>query len=250
MAVWRGTRAELSEKLAEVLSAIVGRGQDVSGVGQGFSTAIGVAALGDIVEAYKVKARGGEDAMGIRWPPLSPETIARRRVSRQTLQQYPRIAERERIRQRAYKQRLRELSAGMPIEQAKREAKWYAGVTATRLTGEKRVDVLGDRDVEILIDTGVMLNSLTVGVWDGDQGYSPPSKEGGENQIFDAVPGMVTLGTRDRKFNTHNYGSASRNIPRRQVFPDDASEIPDSWWGNWRFAAMGYLTRKLEEIFG
>lgn len=79
---FRGTRADVVAAAHELAGMLTGRVRDTSGIARGFLLAIGSAALSDIKEAYIVKALGGTDEMGIKWPPLSPITIAMRRKTR------------------------------------------------------------------------------------------------------------------------------------------------------------------------
>ena len=147
---------------------------------------IGVVALSSIKDAYVTKARGGTDAMGIKWPPLSPATIARRRKGPGPL-----------------------------------------------------------RSIEILRDTGVLLNSLSPGVPNGAS-YSKPTDPGGSEQIMEVIGDTVAVGTNVKYAATHNYGDASRNIPRRQFLPDDDSQIPEEWKEDWTDAATVALKSVLE----
>lgn len=165
-------------------------------------TAIGVAALSDIKTDYVRKARGETGEDGVKWAPLKPATIARRRGVNALDQEQ--MAE--------YRSNLARLAASMGIQQAR----------------EMAAKIMG---VEILRDTGVLLNSLSPGVMVGENRYEPP-----EQQIFNLTASGVIVGTNVPYASTHQNGSRKRNIPARPFLP--VGEIPSVWARRWANVAQ------------
>jgi hypothetical protein len=248
-AVFKGTREELIAKVQEVIDALAGKGPDVAGIGKSVLIAMGVAALGDIMDAFVVKSRGGTDAMGIKWPPLDPKTVAARRVGPRDTRNSAAIKEREKIRKREFKKALKRYQMSLPPEEARRRAAMVAGIRATRLTGQTKVETLGGRNVEMLRDTGILANSLSPGVMTGDgaaMSYSKPSGEGGDQQLFDLLPGAVIVGSNLPYAGRHQNGDPPANLPARPFLPRDESDIPEEWWENWLEAGAITLEAGLE----
>ncbi len=266
---FRGTRADITRIALQLAAVLAGRAPDTHGVARGFMLTLGFAALTDIKEAYLIKAAGGTDEMGIRWPPLSPETIANRRVGRGDkttrkrkgetfLQRLPRIESanliklREKIRKRETTKALKRFRLSLPEGEAQRRSKIVGGLKATRETGQTKVETLGGRSVEILRDTGVLLNSLSPGRLTGSGGsvtYSPPSGEGGSEQIFELGAGEVIVGSNVIYFRTHQRGDRKRNIPQRKVLPDAETPVPQAWWDRWQALANKALVVGAELLY-
>lgn len=245
--VFRGNRSELRRLIDVAVGALSGRTSDTDGVGIGFLTAIGFAALSDVKTAFIEKAGGGVDELGIRWPPLKPETIANRRVGPKDKRDNRDIAKRERIRQRETAKAFKRFSLSLPEKEARRRAAIVGGLKATRQTGKTKVQTLGGRQVEILRDTGVLLNSLSPGlVVSSGSGasYQRPEGEGGEEQIFRVKAGEVVVGTNVKYASTHQRGDSSRGIPARPFLPPD-NGVPDIWWARWLSAGNKALAASL-----
>lgn len=236
---FKGSRADVRQLATRLRNILAGVESDQYGVGVGFLTALGFGALSDIKDAYVTKAAGGTDEMGVKWPPLKPSTIAGRRVGPRDMKAGPHTSEsqayairqRENARKAAYRKLLRRLRISLPEAEAVARATRLSNIAATKKTGRTRLQTLGSRYVEILRDTGQLLNSLSPGVYDGKNTYTKPTGEGGKNQIFDPRPGMIVVGTNDPKAAFHQHGT--RTIPRRQFLPDSESQIPDVWWQRW-----------------
>lgn len=92
---------------------------------------------------------------------------------------------------------------------------------------------LSERQVEILRDTGILLNSLSPGQLGGGalpSSYSPPAGDGGAAQILRTVANGAYVGTTVPYAAVHQHGSESRNIPARPFLPH---RIPDKWARKW-----------------
>ena len=210
------TRAELRQLLATL--------PKVAGASDAVLTAVGLAALGRIRRAFITKARGGTDEAGDSWTPLSPKTIA-----------YSATRQRGRGgRTKAEKKR-----AAFPSQalNAKQQARWWevyrralaqyrgdkghaAAVAWVVLKREGATTLLqkyGGRKVEILRDTGLLLNSLSPGT-------------GSAEQVFRVGGGAVIIGTNREGAAAHHSGIPGR-LPQRRLWPS-VDRWPQSWWGD------------------
>lgn len=182
----------------------------------------GLAALGRIRRAFVVKARGGTDEAGDRWAPLSPRTVA-----------YSPTRSRGRG-SRTRTERKRDARPSQALT-AKQQARWWAvyrqglaiyrgdrGKAARRAWAVLKadgartlLDKYGGRQVEILRDTGLLLNSLSPG-W------------GGPEQVLRAEAGAVIIGTNRAGAAAHHRGVPGR-LPQRRLWPPPAA-WPAAWW--------------------
>lgn len=241
--VFRGSRADLQHRLRYIVRTLAGAAHDVHGLSQQFLIPVGMALLADIRDAYVIKSRGGVDAMGVKWPPLSQkylaygrrfgrgEQAALKRAAGLTAGRHHRgllSAAQNKRWKKIYVQSLARFLLSMPEREAKGRAAQIAWATLKKEGAKTKLEVYGHRQVEILRDTGALLNSLTPGVYTGGV-YSKPTGEGGSQQIFVLGTGELTIGTNDPKAATHNDGDARRGIPRRQILPDDESQVPEAW---------------------
>lgn len=222
---FRGSH-EQAKRLALMLGTLLNKNNHP--VGRAFMSSVGFGALSDIKQAYIVKAKGGTDEMGIKWPPLHPKTVANRRVGKKDLAD-PDIKARETIRKREEKKLLKRYLLSMPVSEATKKARQVASLRATIQTGKTKVQTLGGRQVEILRDTGVLFNSLSPGVLIPGGEY----RSSEDDQIFELNAGKIIVGTNVLYAATHNYGDASRGIPRRQFLPDNDGQVPEVWWDRW-----------------
>lgn len=213
---FRGDRKDVTAVANRLAAIVAGNRADEAGIGEGFRTTLGYAALSEVKDAFIVKASGGTDEMGIRWPKLAPATIANRRIGNPRGTDAERIKERERIRKREYKIALKRYSVSLEPKEAQRRAAIVAGLKATYITGRTKVQTLGNRQVEILRDTSVLLNSLSPGEFNGSS-YTPPNTEGGDEQIFRTDGGEVVVGTNVLYASTHQHGRGA--VPRGHFFP-------------------------------
>ncbi len=235
-------RREVIDKAQRLAAILTGQSPDAAGLALAFAVAVGAAALADLRDAFVIKARGGTDVMGIRWPELQESTVAGRRVGPKD-RKVDRIKERERIRKREEAKAFKRFILSYDEREARRLARIVAGNRATRETGNKKIEVLGGRDVEILRDSGRLLTSLTPGVVSGSE-YSEP-----EGQIFEVLDGSVTVGSNLIYAGTHNFGDPKRNIPARPFLPENAELIPQAWIDNWADAGMQALLVTAEMYF-
>lgn len=270
-----GTRADVRARAFRLKGLLTGAESDSQGVARGFQLALGFGALSDIKDAFVTKSRGGTDEMGITWPRLSPEYLAYgRRFGRGEKARLLRAAggdpklhkfgvagntglltkEQKARWQKIFGQQFARFYASTgSSEYAKMRAgrmAWYILKSEGALT---KLAVFGNRQVEILRDTGVLFNSLSPGLLSGEGAsadYQKPTSEGGDQQIFAIRPGSVTVGTNVPYAATHNYGDAKRGIPRRQFLPESDAQVPSAWWNRWLAIADRSLEVGAAILFG
>lgn len=242
---YRGKRSSLTNIVRQLGAILSGKRGDPDGIAQGFASTIGFAALSDIKDAFVIKARGGTDEMGIKWPPLKPETIANRRVGRNDSRSSALVQIRERVRKRETRRALRRFRLSLPEGEAKRRAAIVGGLAATKETGRTKTETLGGRSVEILRDTSVLINSLSPGQLVKGT-YTKPQSEGGEEQIFEVEPGEVIVGTNVLYASTHQHGRGA--IPARPFLPTDKYPVPNVWWDRWLDVANKALVVSLARL--
>jgi len=185
-------------------------------------TRLGFTALGRIRQAFVVKSRGGTDEAGDRWAPLSPKTIAYSRTrgrgrSGRTRAEYGRPdrpsqalnAKQQDRWWRLYRQGLAMFKGD------KKHAAARAWFILKKEGAVTLLDKYGHRQVEILRDTGLLLNSLSPGITIAEQ-------------VFRVLPGEVIVGTSRKGAASHHTGIPGR-LPQRRLWPEP-SRWPSSWW--------------------
>ncbi len=150
---------------------------------QGVFLAIGFAALSDIHADFVRKARGDVGEDGNKWPRLSPKYLAYgRRFGPGEQSRLKAAAGLGRANSKApggnsglltasqlkrwrqiYGTRLARFAASMPLAQAKAKAAAIAWATLKAEGAKTKLEVYGNRQVEVLRDTGILLNSLSMG---------------------------------------------------------------------------------------
>lgn len=241
--------------VADRLRAILaGREADSYGIAEGFMLSLGFGALSDVKAAFQTKTAGGTDEMGVKWPPLKPETIARRKMfSGPTTNDSQEVKDYIRLYGNAYRRNLKRLKLSLPEAQAKTRAKQLAAAEVRKKLGKTKVEILGSRTVEILRDTGILFNSLSPGTITtnniGGGHYDKPSAPGGDEQVFERAMGTVIVGTNVPYAAPHQFGVPSRNLPQRQILPERGDQIPDVWWERWFGISMLALEYGTAELY-
>jgi hypothetical protein len=222
--------------------------------------AIGFVALSDIHEDFVTKSRGGTGEDGVRWPPLSPEYLAyHRRFG---------PGEKAALKRAAGlgKGHSKGVQGKSGLLNSAQQKQWYAVYNRTIAWAAQRFDiakahhiaaghawnvvkaggaktmleVYGTRQVDILRDTGVLLNSLSPGYFDGEE-YTKPTVEGGDQQIFRPIADGIVIGTSVPYAGAHQDG---KGVPKRPFLPE---RVPDSWiqrWANVGIQAVAVALRK------
>lgn len=209
-------------KKAEVLKLLRSIPQVARGNGaaaQALMTRMGLELLGRIRDAFVTKARGGTDEAGESWKPLKKTTVAYSRrhpglpPSKARARWRPSYALTKQGREKWWKNYSHYLAI---YNGDKAHAAAVAWLIA-KGDGEKTLlENYGDTPVEILRDTGLLLNSLSPGVR-------------GRNKVFRVKAGEVIVGTNRKHAAVHHYGSRDRRIPQRRLWPEP-KKWPSNWW--------------------
>ncbi len=254
---FRGTREELRQLVGRLALTLSGRGDDAYGIGKGFSTVIGFAALSDIKDNFVTCANGGTGELGVTWPPLSKAYLAygrrfgvgeqaalKKAVGLGAANRYAPgnkkgLLDAQQLKRwkQLFARYFNRLMLSLGETAAKAWAAKFAWADLKREGAKTKLDVFGNRKVQILRDTGVLLNSLSPGVLTtagAEINYRKPAALGGEQQLFEATAGTVIVGTTVPYAAVHNYGHPAKpKMPRRQFLPDDERQVPDVWWQRW-----------------
>jgi hypothetical protein len=133
----------------------------------------------------------------------------------------------------------------MELGEAKAKAAAIAWTIIKREGAKTKLEVYGNRPHEVLRDTGVLLNSLSVGSWSGSGQYARPRGEGGEEQIFELQDNGVTIGTNVAYAASHHYGDQKRGIPARPIMPMPG-QVPQGWINGWARVGMQAVANAIE----
>lgn len=226
---FNGTRDDLRRALSQIPAILAGAAPDSLGLAQAIQLRAGNAALSKIQQAFVVKSRGGTGEDGIKWAPLAPATIERRRqgpgdrkamsISSRTSQLTD--AQKALYRREFSARKRRLLAQGLPTRQAEALARAQAHNVVRAAGGHipTRSSILATRQVDILRDTSRLFNSLAAGVEDR------PSNAPG--QVLETFPGRVIVGTNVEYAAAQHYGTDK--IPARPLWPHDGN-LPAPWW--------------------
>ncbi len=206
----RGRKADVLRSVRLVSQVASGQASDVTGgMAQALLTRAGMALLGRIRKAFVDKARGGADEAGLSWPPLARSTIAYSRRHPGVLWPGSKRAPYAPSWMLTEKQRKRwwALNAiGGPA---------YAWIISKDEGAKTLIGEYGGVQVDILRDTGLLLNSLSPGT------ASP-------EQVFRTETGVAIVGTNRKWAATHHRGIPGK-LPQRRLWPEPKT-WPESWW--------------------
>lgn len=256
---FQGGKREAVRVIRALLATLTGNARVESA--RGVFLTMAMTLLTEIHQDFITKARGGTGADGVKWPSLSPETLAYKRrfgpgektalkaasglgrgnsyapggkdglLSKAELKQWRMF----------YSRLLAKHAATMPLSAAKAKAAAQAWVAMKARGAKTKLEVYGNREHEILRDTGVLANSLSVGTLSGDS-YQRPTNDGGEQQVFQLLENGFIVGTNVMYARSHHEGL--RGLPRRPIMPIDA--IPQQWADNMLAAGMRSLSTAIE----
>jgi hypothetical protein len=247
MLTFRGPRSELVARLRELAAALAGHAPDPHGVVAPVLTRGAIALLSQIQTAFLAKARGGVGSDGIKWAPLKRATIAARPIARgekkalgvggKRVRGLLTPAEDKRWR-KIFGQKMAQLRArGLDGPEAMGIAARVAWAALKAAGAKTRLEVLGGRTVEILRDTGALLQSLTPGY------EETPS--GAEDQVLDVRPGRITVGTKVPYAIAHHRGNPAKKLPARPLWPET---LPESWQEAVNAALLRGILRAVNQI--
>lgn len=224
-----GTHEQLRTLLGHFVAALSGRTGNFAPYVRGIKLRVGMVALRCIQIDFVTKAAGGTGEDGITWPALKKETVANRRVGPgddlqgATKHRYGYgnrkqgpgdldilgrlkrgflTAEQDKRWKRIFSSRLFMLMGkhGMGEAEAKARAAQIAWATLKAEGAKTKLEVLGDRKVQIGRDTGRLFNSLSPGIAEPEQHplleNPPPPLNGDLNyRILREAPGAIIVGT-------------------------------------------------------
>ena len=210
-------QADLRRALASVPGVARARGP----VADAMMTRCGLAILGRIKQAFITKSRGGTDEAGDSWKLLSPRTIAYSKTrqrgrggrtrSEKGVAVHPSQSLSSRQQERWWEVYRRQLAI---YKGDKGHASAVAWLVLKGEGAQTLVDKYGHRQVDILRDTGLLLNSLSPGV------ASP-------ERVFRVGYGAVIVGTNRKGAAAHHRGA--KHLPQRRLWPP-VSKWPAAWW--------------------
>ncbi len=225
-----GTREELTQLMRRLPAILSGQVTDPLDIARGLQLRLGVALLSKVQQAFIVKSRGGTGEDGITWPPLKRETVAARRttagerraagVGGRRVRGLLTPAQDRKWRGIFATRKARLLMGGLSPAAASARAASAAWAILKGDGARTRLQVFGGRQVDTLRDTGELFRSLSPGVED------KPS--GADGQLFDVIPGRVTVGTNKKTW--HHRGVAGK-LPARPLWPLDGT-LPPEWWAH------------------
>lgn len=251
---FRGNRMQARQVARRLKDTLCGRASDPLGLARGVFLAIGFAALSDIKDDFVRKANGETGEDGVKWPDLSPKTKAYGRRfgpgEQSALKKAAGLGKANRFApgqnkglltaaqlklwRKIYGTRLQRFLVSMPEPQAKARAAQIAWAELKRMGAKTKISVYGQRKLQILRDTGVLLNSLSPGEINGTE-YSKPGGDGGDDQIFQTISNGVIVGTTVPYASVHQRGNPAKGIPARPFLPE--REAPQVWQERWEKVA-------------
>lgn len=240
-----GSPVDLRIFLRSIPAILAGHKPD-PGFAEDIRLRLGVALLSQIQQDFLTKAQGGMGRDGIKWKPLSPYTIARRRkgpadkksLTLKAKTRHLSASEKKEFMREYRKVRAKLAASGMAPDRASFQAR----VQVTRKYKRKGFQVQSDfeilaaRQVEVLRDTGELFKSLSPGI-ENNPSHAP-------GQIFETPPGRVIVGTNKKPW--HHTTSGQGRLPRRPFWPDRG--IPPAWAKALLFVAQRALQRQLENM--
>lgn len=206
-------------KLIEGLPALVQKGNPARAILMRAAQAL----KARIHTACVIKARGGVDEAGEHWVPLSPAYVAYKRAKRTKTEKgrasYPSQALTESQRKRwwgiYFKVKDKAIKGGS------KTAHGDAAKTAWNILKREGATTLFQKykgaQVEILRDTGLLLNSLS------------PAIKSSKHSILRVERNAIEVGTNRPGASAHHHGNPRMGLPQRRLWPAVAN-WPSSWW--------------------
>lgn len=240
---------------------------DVEGVAAGFRSRIGYAILSLIIPNFEELGRGQSGADGDKWKPLSKAYLAYGRRFGPTEQKDLKKAaglgkqhksapgdkkglltpDQLKTWRKIYADRLAWYIMRESDANAKAHAAAVAWIIVKKMGGKTKLDVYGNRKVQILVDTGRGRGSLTPGTlteFGPGADYQRPSGKGGLDQEFNTTnQSEVVVGTNVGYMGAHHRGN--RRLPKRRLWPE---QFPSEWWSQILGSAISGLVR-IGELF-
>lgn len=257
-----GTAAEARRIILSFIAALSGDAGQYAPYVRGIKLRVGMVALACIQEAFIDKAAGGAGEDGITWLPLKKETIANRPLGPgdKSLMKgygaqngYDKLGRAKRgFLTPAEDKRWRMLFAtrknwlvakhGMGDEEAAGRAAQIAWATLKAEGAKTKLEVLGNRHVQIGRSSGRLFNSLSPGTTEPlahPLTQEPPSAPVAEDRILREDPGAVIVGS--------NVEYAGGFHKLRPLWPND---LPPAWSQRIAEATESGIAEALAKILG
>lgn len=263
----RDQKPQLRQLVRNLPGILSGRIHDVGGIALGFRSRIGYSILSLIIPNFNDLGRGMSGADGDKWKALSKAYLAYGRRFGPTEQRDLKKAAGlgkthsmapgdkkgmltpEQVKQwrKIYADRLAWYIMREPDDKAKRHAAAVAWIIMKSRGAKTKLEVFGNRQVQILVDTGRGRGSLTPGTiteFGPNAQYQKPTGLGAVDQEFDVSnPNAVVVGTNVGYMGAHHRGN--KRLPRRRLWPE---EFPQEWWNHIIGVAISGLVR-IGELF-
>jgi hypothetical protein len=262
---FRGSRQQAREVMYQLVAMLAGRTADTHNLARGVFYAVGFSVLSDVKTDFIAKARGGTGADGRKWRPLSKEYLAYGRRfgpgEQAALKKQAGLGKAHRYapggnlglltaaQLRRWKQifaaalaRLR-MSSDDSLRELKARAAMIAWAQLKREGAKTKLEVYGNRQVEIGRDTGILFNSLSPGELSGGAAsmvYTKPSVDGGEQQVFQSLSNGIIVGT-----NVPYAGPFNKLRP----FLPKGEEMPIAWQENMATTANVALLAAAKHLY-
>lgn len=218
---FRGPRQQCVDLIRQLKDAMTGKTSKNQDLVRGILMSMGIQILSDVKADFIRKARHGRGEDGVEWPPLAASTVAGRRKGPKHHNKNAETKLRKKLTDKYYRQFYKRYSISLGDQEAKTAARRQAETKATRETGKSKVDLYGDDEHEILVDTGVLINSLSPGSVSKTGEYTSPS----EHQEWDIKPNGFSVTTNVPYTGIQQNGSKKHSIPARRFIPRTLPEI-------------------------
>lgn len=274
LTITRDQKPELVSLFQRLPAILAGNVPDEHGIAAGFKARIGFAILSLIAPNFDELGRGNTGADGTKWRPLTAAYLAyQRRFGpgeqadlkklaglgkqhrhapgyKQTGEPKKGLLDPQQLKQwrQIYARHLAYFITRLSEAEAKAIAAGIAWNKMKELGAKTKLEVYGQRQVQILVDTGRLRGSLLPGSLDETGGpeahYRKPSGIGSQDQEFDiSVSGQVIVGT-NVEYAVHHHNPKNPRRKRR-LWPE---RFPDGWWREILGAAISGLS-KIQTIF-
>jgi len=197
---------KLTYQLSMIAEFMAGRHPDPIGRVNRILWQFGATYLRCAREDFAVKSQGGTGRDGVFWPDLSPATKAARVGTHKKQGERPRGLLTE-----SQDKRWRGIFASMKAKTDDATAAALAWHILKAEGAKTMKEEYASASLPILLHNGRLAGSLI---------------PGNPENILKVGNGQVTVGSEVPYFGAHQKGVPSKNLPKRQIFPD---KIPDEW---------------------
>lgn len=216
-----GRREDLTGLAQSVAAAIAGTGPDSLQLARRVGLRVGLSLLSSVQQDFVTLSKGGAVTWRPPWKPLSPKTIAQRRITAAErkaagLTKANRFrglltAEQDRRWRQIFGSVYQRLRLDIGDGPAKARAAQIAWAKLKKMGAKTKLELFGNRKVDILRDTSRLLRSLSPG---------PTGPTGEPDQVFEVIPGEIGVGTRVQY--------AEKQFRTRPWWPPDGT-LPEVW---------------------